>query len=919
MPAIRQRSFAAGEIAPSLWGRDDLPSHAHGLRLSRGFIVTPHGSALNRPGTPYLGPVKDHTKRSRLVTFNFGNDQNFILEFGDLYVRFWKDGGQVMNGAVPLEVVSPYLEADLRRLKFTQSGDVITITHRSYAPRTLVRNSNTSWTLSVIDYWNDPPPPFEGNGGIVGTLTSGARYQFAFTAVYGDGRESQPRFTAPVDFASSAIVSLFQVGTRNAQPIKYRYYRAQMSADAAAEYLTALDFEYIGESYPVPADQIPPYTGLDGVLTLTGDPSRHPPVFLNPFVGPPTAWAQSAAYKVGARVTANGNTYECIVSGRSSSVGAGPAGTNGDIWDGPAFVKRVKAYAVNDLISQFGTIVRCTTAGTTATYSDSIDWQPTGTWQDGTAWFTYAGTDLTKIESAVRWRFVQVGIAPSNWPACATHFEQRKVYANGLDAPGLVRASALADFDEFASGVPVLDDSALSLGLASLRYEEVRALVPLRALLACTNEAVWIISGSGGVGDVLTALSRRARVQNHRGIGWLDPLSIGHGAIVLSPAGNIVQEFVFDFQSDAYQGADLSLLSSHLLVDYTIEEWAFARTPFGVAWAVRDDGVLLGLTYVRELEVVAWHWHDTDGAFESVATVPEGLEDAVYVIVRRTIGGVTKRYVERFASRRVSDARLGVFLDSALTYDGRNTGAQGLGVWQHSGGWDAGTEVVILASPDGYFVPGDVGKTFVLDPDGTPVALLVTQFQDFPGTADQVVAVVQNGTVPAAFQGAYATNWGRAATQLSGLGHLEGKTVVALADGNVVRADAAAAPLVVTGGAITIPEPAVIVHVGLPYLSDLELLDLGGSADARGKEKIVSKVIVELEKSRGLQVGKDFDSLSRWNQRAVADGYGPVPLLTGRAEVLVSGEWAKTGRAVVRQADPLPCHVVAVTREVSIA
>jgi hypothetical protein len=112
------------------------------------------------------------------------------------------------------------------------------------------------------------------------------------------------------------------------------------------------------------------------------------------------------------------------------------------------------------------------------------------------------------------------------------------------------------------------------------------------------------------------------------------------------------------------------VLSNHLFEGLTLDEWAYAQAPHSIVWAVRSDGVMLSLTYMREHQVWAWCQHDTAGLYESVCTVSEGTEDAVYVAVKRTINGVVRRYVERLQSRIVNDVRDSFFVDAGLSYDG---------------------------------------------------------------------------------------------------------------------------------------------------------------------------------------------------------------------------------------------------------
>ncbi len=151
-----QSSFNGGEFSPILLGRVDAERYKSGLATCKNYIPTLQGPLLRRPGTKYVAEVKDSTKATRLVPFEFSTTQAYIIEFGDQYFRFFRDNGQIESGGSPYEVVSPYLEADLFDLQFTQSADVLYIAHNDYAPRKLSRTGHTSWTLSVIDFQDGP-------------------------------------------------------------------------------------------------------------------------------------------------------------------------------------------------------------------------------------------------------------------------------------------------------------------------------------------------------------------------------------------------------------------------------------------------------------------------------------------------------------------------------------------------------------------------------------------------------------------------------------------------------------------------------------------------------------------------------------------------------------------------------------------
>jgi len=167
----------------------------------------------------------------------------------------------------------------------------------------------------------------------------------------------------------------------------------------------------------------------------------------------------------------------------------------------------------------------------------------------------------------------------------------------------------------------------------------------------------------------MTPTSVTVRQQTEHGAGSPPPVVIGNTALYYQDRGPTVRDIAYRFDDDSYTGNELSILSQHLLVGNTISEWAWAQSPFGVIWSVRSDGKMLGLTYQREHQVWGWHRHETDGLYESVASVQEGAEDAVYMIVNRTIDGNTRRYIERFHSRSFTDVRDAFFVDSGLSLD----------------------------------------------------------------------------------------------------------------------------------------------------------------------------------------------------------------------------------------------------------
>jgi hypothetical protein len=169
--AVQLTNFTAGELSPRLDGRNDLAKYSSGCKTLQNMLVYPHGSAARRSGTQFVAEVKDSTKKTRLIPFEFSTTQTYMLEFGDQYIRFYKDNGQILSGGSAYEISSPYLEAELFDIKFAQSADVMYICHPNHAVRKLSRTGHTAWTLTEVDFQYGP---FQDHNITTTTLTAGS-------------------------------------------------------------------------------------------------------------------------------------------------------------------------------------------------------------------------------------------------------------------------------------------------------------------------------------------------------------------------------------------------------------------------------------------------------------------------------------------------------------------------------------------------------------------------------------------------------------------------------------------------------------------------------------------------------------------------------------------------------------------------
>ena len=157
MVNLIQPTFSGGELSPSLYARVDIDRYGNSVAKATNFLVRPTGGLVNRPGFQYLGSTKS-SGVARLIPFLYSTTIAYVLEFGNLYVRFWANGAQIDSGG-PVEVVTPYTSTELNDIAFTQSADTMLLVHPNHAPRKLVRTSATSFVLSVFENRQGPFKP----------------------------------------------------------------------------------------------------------------------------------------------------------------------------------------------------------------------------------------------------------------------------------------------------------------------------------------------------------------------------------------------------------------------------------------------------------------------------------------------------------------------------------------------------------------------------------------------------------------------------------------------------------------------------------------------------------------------------------------------------------------------------------------
>jgi len=413
-------------------------------------------------------------------------------------------------------------------------------------------------------------------------------------------------------------------------------------------------------------------------------------------------------------------------------------------------------------------------------------------------------------------------VGAGNYPAAVSYFEQRRVFAGTTNKPQNLWLTQSGTESNLSYSLPSRDDDGISIRVAAREANTIRHIVPLNDLVLLTSSAEWRVSASGD--SVLTPTAIAVKPQSYIGANNVQPVIVNNNLVYAAARGGHVRELAYNWQAGGYLTGDMSLRAPHLFDSLTLLDMAYSKSPQPIIWFVSSNGKLLGVTYVPEQSIGAWHQHDTDGVFESITVVVEGDEDVLYAVVRRTIGGAQKRYVERLRTRQFVDPADAFFVDSGLTYS------------------------------------------------GAP------------------------------------------AMTISGLGHLEGKTVSILVDGAVHP------QRVVTGGSVTLEVEGSKVQIGLPITADLQSLPLVVETQAfgQGRVKNVNKVWLRVHRSSGIFVGPNPNELTEAKQRTIEPYGSPPALKSEEISVVLTPTWADNGHIYVRQSDPLPLTIVAMTLEVAI-
>lgn len=501
----------------------------------------------------------------------------------------------------------------------------------------------------------------------------------------------------------------------------------------------------------------------------------------------------------------------------------------------------------------------------------------------------------------------------TGWPQAITFYEERLFLANCRDQPQTLWGSVSGAYESHAPSATdgiVRADHALNFTIADDRVNAIRWMSAGKTLALGTMGGEFNLSASS-LNEAVTPSNVTVRRETTNGSAEIQPKRVGAAVLYVQRAERKLYEMAYSFENDAFNSPEMTLLARHL-TQAGIAEIAFQAEPWSILWVVCRDGALLGLTYMRDQDVVGWHRHRIAGKdvrVLSVAVIPGPRQDETWLAVERRIGGALRRSVERLAEAFVpvdaNDKRRAFFVDAGRSYDGAVDAALTPG----SGAATIGAGGVAFTAGAAVFAPGDVGREIQyrhVTGNGTYAVARarITGWSHAAAVTAEILAPFP-ATQPIA-----AGAWSLAATEISGLDHLAGETVTVLADG-ATHPDRLVSP----AGKITLERPASWAHVGLGYVSRLTTMDLeAGAADgaAQGKKRRLHRVIVRFIDSLGARVGAQPGLTEDvvFRDPGTAMDQSP-PLFSGDKVVAFPKGWDRQALVTVLQEQPLPCTVAA--------
>ena len=544
-----------------------------------------------------------------------------------------------------------------------------------------------------------------------------------------------------------------------------------------------------------------------------------------------------------------------------------------------------------------------------------------------------AGQDVTIVgvlAASTSWSFGAFS-ATTGFPSTVTFFEERLVFANTATEPQTLFFSVSGDFTDFAEGIT--SGSSLTYTIGSNQVNVIRYLVAARSLIVGTSGGEYVVTS--GTQEPLNPTNTQIKRQTTYGTADIQPVQVGNVTLFVQRAKRKVRELGYNYDADSYTAPDLTILAEHI-TESGIKEFALQQEPDNIVWCVLENGKLVGMTYRREEQVVAWHEHIIGGRF---GTCTVTVSDYANIAVGTTLtftksdGSIVTFTSEAVSGDAPADTSLGW-----RPYQSNNTTADNIftRINAHADFTVANPSAAIVTifetnhNGSGFLscVSSDTTRLVTTDEGISQVESLAI----VPGDLDEdsvymIVKRTVNGAVSRSIEYFSAFDFGTdvtdaffvdsalsysgsAATSMSGLGHLEGETVAILADGSTHPTKS------VASGALTLERTATKAHIGLNYSSVLQTMRIeagGTEGTSQAKIKRIHDVTLRLYRSVGAKVGSLESELDLIHFRSSADRMDTaIGLFSGDKEVEFRGGYDSDAFVLVKQDQPLPLTILAI-------
>lgn len=587
---LAQFGFSGGVLSPALMGRTDVEKYALSLQKASNCIITKYGGVQNRAGTVFIGEVRNSAKTTRLTPFEFSTTQTYVLEWGEAIMRPIKDEGQVLQTSQNIAGITQ------------ASPGVVNIVAHGWSTGDQVFPAAIGGMTELLDHRVFTITVTDADHFTLADQWGTAINTTSYTA-YTSGGTFSRLYQLTIPYDDSEIFEVGYAQTADTMLLAHLGYapRKLTRSGHASWTITSITF---GPVLAAPAGP--------GAVATVG------------------AGATTYSYKITAYDDDTSEeslpssvasvTNDLTVDGNKNTVS----------WSAVSGAERYLVYKAESGV--YGLI-----GGTTGTSLIDDNILP----------------DLGDTPPGSRNPFG----SSSNYPARVDFHEGRSWWGQTLNTPGGVWSSNSNLYYNMNVASPAKGNDSVTVDLRP-GVNAVQGFASTKKLCVFTADAEWTFEG-GGVTQYITPSSLVTQRHTQRGSRGLKPIVIGDIALFVQRQGSVVRAYGYSFQQDGYRSNDLTLLAPHLFRGHTIVDWCYQQDPDSIVWCVRDDGVVLALTFVEDQNTFAWTPHYLGGHFstgtwgiaESCCSIEGSDQDDVYFVVKRTINGQTKRYIEKLATR----------------------------------------------------------------------------------------------------------------------------------------------------------------------------------------------------------------------------------------------------------------------------